>query len=128
MPPPQSTRGSLDWTSITSGATSSRASGDTEFSDAAKAYFEHLKSENRLSGYRITRRKLGLGPEHLPEFHIMLEFDGLAQLDRAFGSAAARRDPVESFHHSVNSLVRDAIFALYRDFPDEQRVRGEERF
>ena len=102
--------------------------GDTEFSDAAKAYFEHLKSENRLSGYRITRRKLGLGPEHLPEFHIMLEFDGLAQLDRAFGSVAARRGPVESFHHSVNSLVQDAIFALYRDFPDPQRVRGEEKF
>ena len=102
--------------------------GDTEFSDAATAYFEHLKSEDRLSGYRITRRKLGLGPEYLPEFHIMLEFDGLAQLDRAFGSAAARSGPVESFHHSVNSRVRDVVFALYRDFPDEQRVRGGEKF
>ena len=34
--------------------------GDTEFSDAAKAYFEHLKSENRLSGY-CARRSLVKG-------------------------------------------------------------------
>jgi len=53
---------------------------------------------------------------------------GQLQLDRAFGSAAARSGPVESFHHSVNSRVRDVVFALYRDFPDEQRVRGGEKF
>ena len=102
--------------------------GDTEFTEAAKAYFVHLESEDRLRGHRITRRKLGLGPDHLPEFHIMLEFDGLAQLDRAFGSVATRTDPVESFHHSVNSRVQDVFFALYRDFPDEQRIHGEEKF
>ena len=58
----------------------------------------------------------------------MLELDGLAQLDRAFGSAAARSGPVESFHHSVNLRVQGVVFALYRDFPDEQGVRGEEKF
>ena len=36
--------------------------GDTEFTDVATAYFDHLKAEDRLTGYRITRRKLGLGP------------------------------------------------------------------
>lgn len=101
---------------------------DTEFSDAVTAYFEHLRSESRLSGYRITRRKLGLGPEHLPEFHIMLEFDGLAQLDLAFGSVSARSGTVESFHHGVNSRVRDVSFALSRDFPDRHRTRGDEKF
>jgi hypothetical protein len=31
-----------------------------------------------------------------------------------------RADPVESFHHAVNSKVQDIFFffALYRDFPD----------
>ena len=58
----------------------------------------------------------------------MLEFDGLAQLDLAFGSVAARSGIVESLHHSVNSRVQDVSFALYRDFPDEQRVRGDEQF
>ncbi len=41
---------------------------------------------------------------------------------------AARADPTESFHQGVNSLVRDTIFALYRDFPDPVRQRGQEKF
>jgi len=41
---------------------------------------------------------------------------------------ASRADPTESFHHAVNSLVRDPIFALYRDFPDSVRQRGQEKF
>jgi hypothetical protein len=41
---------------------------------------------------------------------------------------AARADPIESFHHGVNSLVEDTIFALYRDFPDPLRQRGQEMF
>jgi hypothetical protein len=35
---------------------------------------------------------------------------------------------VESFHHAVNSLATDVFFALYRDFPDPVRQRGEEKF
>ena len=41
---------------------------------------------------------------------------------------AGRREPVEGFHFGVNSLVRNAVFALYRDFPYPFRHRGEERF
>ena len=58
----------------------------------------------------------------------MLEFDGLAQLDEAFQSVASRTDPVESFHHAVNSKVSSVSFALYRDFPDSLRSTGEEKF
>jgi hypothetical protein len=101
---------------------------DTEFSDRATAYLEHLKADGLIAGYRITRRKLGLGPKELPEFHLMLEFEDLAQVDRVFGRVASRADPTESFHHAVNSLVRDVIFALYRDFPDSVRQRGQEKF
>lgn len=101
---------------------------DTEFTDRAAAYFEHLKADGLIAGYRITRRKLGLGPKELPEFHLMIEVEDLDQLDRVFGQVAARAEPTESFHHAVNSLVRDVIFALYRDFPDPMRQRGEEKF
>ncbi len=45
-----------------------------------------------------------------------------------FGQVAARADPIESFHHGLNSLVRDTIFALYRDFPDPGRQRGQVKF
>jgi hypothetical protein len=49
-------------------------------------------------------------------------------MDRAFGLVSSRAEPVEGFHHAVNSKVRDIFFALYRDFPDEGRVRGQEKF
>ena len=101
---------------------------DLDFVDRAGAYFEHLKAEGLVTGYRIMRRKLGLGPPALREFHIMLEFDDLAQLDQAFTRVASRGEPVESFHQAVNSQVTDVFFALYRDFPDPVRQRGEEKF
>src|SRR5258707_7325792 len=81
-----------------------------------------------IAGYRVTRRKLGLGPPQLPEWHITLEFQNMAQMDDAFGRVSSRVDPVESFHHSVNSKVQDIFFALYRDFPDANRVAGQEKF
>ena len=64
----------------------------------------------------------------LGEFHIQIEVEGLAQLDAAFGHVAGRAEPVEGLHFGVNSMVRNARFALYRDFPDAVRERGQERF
>ena len=59
---------------------------------------------------------------------ILLETEDLTQLDRAFNHVASRGGAVEGLHHSVNSLVEDVFFALYRDFPDPVRKRGEEKF
>ena len=101
---------------------------DIEFADDARQYFEHLIGDERIASYRITRRKLGLGHPNLPEWHITLEFENLAQFDQAFQHVASRADPVESFHQAVNSKVSDVFFALYRDFPDAVRVRGGEKF
>ncbi len=101
---------------------------DIEFALAAQNYLQNLVEDGRMSSFRITRRKLGLGIEQLGEFHLMLEFKGLAQLDEAFRQVASRTDPVESFHHAVNSKVSEVKFALYRDFPDAIRSTGEEKF
>ena len=54
----------------------------------------------------------------------MMEVRNLDQLDQAFEHVATRGEPVESFHFGVNSLVQNARFALYRDFPDPQRRVG----
>jgi hypothetical protein len=91
-------------------------------------YLEHLKEAGLVAGYRITRCKLGLAPPQLREWHITLDLADLAQLDAAFDRVSARTDPVEGFHHAVNSRVSQVFFALYRDFPDAGRVTGEERF
>ena len=101
---------------------------DLDFVASARAYLDHLKEIGDLAGYRITRCKLGLAPPQLREWHITLDFDNMSQMDGAFGRVSARADPVESFHHAVNSKVQDVFFALYRDFPDPHRVTGQEKF
>lgn len=101
---------------------------DGEFARHLAAYMGNLKDAGRIAGWRLTRRKLGLGPSFLPEFHIMIETNGLAQLDDAFAAVASRSGAVEDLHHAVNSRVRDVFFALYRDFPDATRKFGEEKF
>jgi hypothetical protein len=101
---------------------------DVAFSDTLAAYLGHLRDDGKIVGWRLTRRKLGLAPASLRDFHLMIELRDLQQLDAAFTAVAARSGPVEGLHFAVNSLVSDAFFALYRDFPDAARQRGEERF
>ena len=102
--------------------------GDLIFAEKTSTYLGHLKEQGLIEEFRLTRRKLGLGAAGLGEFHVMIETRDLAQLDAAFHRVAGRREPVEGFHFGVNSLVINATFALYRDFPDPVRHAGEEKF
>ncbi|MGE0419030.1 MAG: DUF6614 family protein [Acetobacteraceae bacterium] len=102
--------------------------GDMAFQEKVAAYMGHLSNQGLIAGWRLTRRKLGLGPPGLGEFHLMIEVRDLAQLDAAFQRVASRTEPVEGVHFGVNSLVQNATFALYRDFPDPVRQTGQERF
>jgi hypothetical protein len=101
---------------------------DLSFTEKVAEYLGHLKEQGLIEGFRLSRKKLGLAPAALGEFHLMIEVRGLAQLDTAFEHVAGRREPVEGFHFGVNSLVTNATFALYRDFPDPVRHTGEEKF
>jgi len=99
---------------------------DLAFAADVAAWLDHLKAEGRLASYRITRRKLGLGPDCLPEWWIQIECRDLAQLDQAFQAAAARSGATEALHARVYAAVQDTRFALYRDFPDPGRVRDND--
>ena len=101
---------------------------DTDFAMALSGWMDHLKDRNMIEGYRLTRRKLGLGPREIGEFHIIIEVRDLAQLDEAFKQASARAGEAEQRHFDVNSLVQNLTFGLYRDFPDSHRQTGEEKF
>ncbi len=83
---------------------------DVEFADHLKRYMDHLCDEGLIAGWRLARRKLGLAPPALREFHVTIETDGAAQLDEAFKVVSARSDPVESLHYAVNSRVQNAFF------------------
>ena len=102
--------------------------GDMQFARDIAGWLGRLQDEGAIVGWRLSRRKLGLGIDGLGEFHIIIEVRDLAQLDVAFNKAASRAEPAESLHHAVNHVVRNARFALYRDFPDPVRVVGQERF
>lgn len=99
---------------------------DTDFADALRTHLDALVADGRLDSWRLLRRKLGLGAGQ--ELLVLIEVRGLAQLDEAFTVVSERADPVEGFHHGVNSLVTGFEAALYRDFPDPHRHRGAERF
>lgn len=101
---------------------------DVEFSENVERYLGQLQRGERIASFRVSRRKLGLGPPELGEFHIVVEVRDLAQLDRAFHEVSTRAAPLEELHAAVNQAARNVRFALYRDFPDPQRRRGGEKF
>ena len=101
---------------------------DLEFCESVDRYLRQLREAGRIVGHRLTRRKLGLGPSEIGEFHIVIEIDDLAQLDAAFREVSSRTGAIEELHHAVNRVACDVTFALYRDFPDPHRARGGEKF
>ena len=101
---------------------------DVEFASNIEGYLGELQRSDRIAAFRVTRRKLGLGPDHLGEFHIAVEVCDLAQLEQAFREVSTRAGVVEELHAAVNQSACDLTFALYRDFPDPHRERGNEKF
>jgi uncharacterized protein DUF6614 len=97
------------------------SSRDLEFCRDVDAWLGHLTGVGAIEGWRIGRRKLGLGPPDIGEFHIEIAVRDLAQLDEAFHAAARRTGDAESLHGAVFRAVRGVRFALYRDFPDPER-------
>lgn len=96
---------------------------DLEFCRAVAAYMGHLQDKGLCESWSLQRRKFGFGPPGLGEFHCQVHFRDLAQFDGCFGLVATRAGEVERLHHPVYSMVKDFTSALYRDFPDPQRVR-----
>lgn len=96
---------------------------DLDFCDRVEKYLGSLRDQGAIEGFRLTRRKLGFGPEALGEFMIDIHAKDLAQLDSAFNRAAARAAPLEGLHAAVYSAITDFRSALYRDFPDPVRRR-----
>jgi hypothetical protein len=83
-------------------------------------FLDHLVQENKMICYRITRCKMGFRSiQDLPEWHIMMEFTGMDQLEKAFQRVAPLEGDLEHKHRSFNQFVGENIqHALYRDWPD----------
>ncbi len=93
---------------------------DLDFTNNMRKFLQHLVDEGKMNSFRVTRCKLGFRSiQDLPEWHMMMEFDNMAQLDKAFERVVPRKGELEKEHISFNKFVEDNIqHALYRDWPD----------
>ncbi len=94
---------------------------DIDWVNNMKGFLQHLVDENKAVSYRVTRCKMGFRSiQDLPEWHIMIEFNDMTQLENAFKRVAPLEGELEEKHKSFNQFVSGNIqHAYYRDWPDE---------
>lgn len=83
-----------------------------------QSFLNHLVQEGKMVSYRITRCKMGFRSMDIPEWHIMMEFTDMAQLERAFQRVAPLEGELETKHQSFNQFADNLQHAYYRDWPD----------
>ena len=102
-----------------------------DFANKMRNFLDGLVSMQKMKGYRLTRSKPGFRSMDMPEFHIMMEFDNMQQLDDAMTSILRNEKQIDDSHVSFNQLVDKETIQhfLYRDFPDEIQpmIKSEEK-
>ena len=92
-----------------------------EFAEKMRKFLDGMVELGNMQSYRLTRAKLGFRSMDLPEFHIMMEFKNMQQLDDAMTSVLRNEKHIDNKHVNFNQLVDTETIQhfLYRDFPDE---------
>ena len=90
---------------------------DTEWVSNMKKFLQQLVDERKMISFRVTRCKMGFRSLDIPEWHIMMEFNNMAQLEEAFQRVAPLEGELEYKHRSVNQFFGDNIqHSDYRDW------------
>ena len=92
-----------------------------DFAKKMRKFLDRLVEMGRMNSYRLTRSKLGFRSMDMPEFHIMMEFSNMQQLDDAMTAILRNEKNIDESHVSFNQLVDKETIQhfLYRDFPDQ---------
>ena len=92
-----------------------------DFAKKMRKFLDGLVEMNKMKSYRLTRSKLGFRSMDMPEFHVMMEFNNMQQLDDAMTSILRNEKNIDKSHVSFNQLVNKETIQhfLYRDFPDD---------
>ena len=94
---------------------------DSEWVGNMKKFLQQLVDEGKMISFRVTRCKMGFRSMDIPEWHIMMEFNNMAQLEIAFQRVAPLEGELEDKHRSFNQFVGGNIqHAYYRDWSDEK--------
>ena len=86
---------------------------DLDWVNNMRSFLDHLVSEGKMVSYRITRCKMGFRSMDIPEWHIMMEFNNMAQLETAFQRVAPLEGELEDKHKSFNQFVAGNIQHAY---------------
>lgn len=93
------------------------------FAHAVEDWMGFLKSRGVILDWRLMRRKLNLADRPYRDFLLEIAVENLDQLDRAFRvSGSSTDEDISSKYRAVHSQILRADFALYRPFPDPERV------
>jgi hypothetical protein len=94
---------------------------DLDWVNNMKGFLDHLVNESKMIEYKITRCKMGFRSiPDLPEWHIIMTFKSMAQLEDAFKRVAPLEGELEVKHKSFNEFVGgDIQHAYYSDWPYE---------
>ena len=92
-----------------------------DFAKKMRKFLDGLVEMDKMKSYRLTRSKLGFRSMNMPEFHVMMEFNNMQQLDNAMTSILRNEKNIDESHVSFNQLVDKETIQhfLYRDFPDD---------
>lgn len=92
------------------------------FAHALDHWMGLLKSRGVILDWRLMRRKLNLADTPYRDFLLEVAVESLDQLDRAFHVSGEEDEAVNTAYRNVHALIARADFALYRPFPDPERV------
>ena len=100
-----------------------------DFANKMRKFLDGLVKMGKMESYRLTRSKLGFRSMDLPEFHIMMEFKNMQQLDNAMTSVLRNEKNIDESHVSFNQLVDKETIQhfLYRDFPDNLNTKNVDK-
>jgi hypothetical protein len=87
-----------------------------DFVAKMRMFLDMLVESGKMETYRITQMKLGFRSMNIPDYHIMMEFDSMQQLDDAMDITINNKQ-VDSAHVGFNCMVDVSSIehALYRD-------------
>jgi len=95
---------------------------DLAFARAVAAWFGLLQSAGKVAGWTLSRRKLRLAGTAFGDFLLVVEFDDMAQMDRAFAHLAAGEHQAAQAYALMHGMIDRAEVGLYRPFPDPTPV------
>lgn len=92
------------------------------FALALDTWLSLLRTDGRIEGWRLMRRKLNLVAPGAADFLLEITLRDLAQLDDAFGFLGQGNDEAAQRYDQMRQHIAHVSFSLYRPYPDPQGV------